>query len=268
MCISPIKVKIHEYRNEYRFVTVPCGRCYECVRRKKLDWEIRLWAAQQWCSCSFFRLLTYSEENYNFDITDKEVLNTHIQNFLKRLRSKLKYYSKKDIELKYFIASELGDEFDRLHYHCCIFLKGIEIGWPQMSKLISSCWPYGYIGNTYMLNSHYISYACKYIQKQSNFKWYSRFPIRTMLPEVERYIRLNSTVYDKDDLPVIPYRGKRVRPPKYFLRQILQPVELLHLSFNSKELYYDNLSDDDITRINMYSEKKFKQSLYENENNK
>lgn len=209
MCIAP-----HRKKNRLgEFVDYPCGKCFECVRKRKLDWEIRMNYALQWSDCAFFTLLSFDEEHYPENPYDKSENVKRVQDFVKRLRKRLN----KDfgnVKLKYFIATEFGEERNRLHYHCCFFLKGVNITWRDFNAIIHSykiynfetnesfflmhssvpkacvylrqhpkaklyepVWPFGYVGNSYNLKMcpAKIRYTCKYIQKQYNSKVYSRF---------------------------------------------------------------------------------------------
>lgn len=96
---------------------VPCGHCYECVRKRKLDWEIRLNVEHSVAAHTFFCMLTYNDECYH-----SEPDPTEISYFIKRLRYNLNEFYP-GCKLKYFIASELGELKDRLHYHCLFFLS-------------------------------------------------------------------------------------------------------------------------------------------------
>lgn len=226
MCLSPIykRGKLSD-RSDSMFV--PCGYCSECVRRKKLDWQIRLDAALAWSDCAFFRLLTYDPEHYDFDIYDKEIIKDHIQRFVKRLRRRIEYHFGKSVKLKYFIASEYGETYDRLHYHALFFIKGAKFTWLEMKSIINTCWPYGIVGNTFNVNSGRIAYCVKYIQKQYNVKFYSRYPMRQCAPRVERDFRVGrrQSVYDFDQLPYYMLNGKKVTLPYYWLKTLLSDTE-------------------------------------------
>lgn len=237
MCISPCrkKNKIGE------FVDYPCGKCYECVRKRKLDWEIRLSYALRWSDCAFFTLLSFDAEHYPEDPYNKELNIKRVQDFVKRLRKRLTSDYGKEVCLKYFIATEFGEEKNRLHYHCCFFLKGVKITWAEFNTLIHSykvynfetdesfiflhtqlfrakeylrnhpkaklynpVWPFGYVGNSYNLKlcPSKIRYTCKYIQKQYNSKIYSRFSMKVVAPDVASIDKDSLNPFDNSgDLP-------------------------------------------------------------------
>lgn len=139
MCLSP---NYKNLKGERMFI--PCGRCYECVRARKLGWEIRLNAANNWSDCSFFSLLTFDDEHYPVDDRDKAYHHDVIQHFIKRLRQRLNRFYNSGIKLKYFVASEFGEQKDRLHFHACFFVKGMRMTWHQFSTFIHSYTLYNY----------------------------------------------------------------------------------------------------------------------------
>lgn len=96
---------------------MPCGHCYECIRKRKLDWEIRLTAESCASAHTFFGMLTYNDEFYHSDVNRDEIAY-----YIKRLRYNLdKFYP--GATLKYFLVSELGELKDRLHYHVLYFVS-------------------------------------------------------------------------------------------------------------------------------------------------
>lgn len=103
-------------------VTVPCGKCAECLAKKRADWSFRLNQELKVSDSAFFITLTYNEES-NIGNLDKR----HIQLFLKRLRRsmnmKVKYIKKekKNGKLRYFLVGEYGPLTNRPHYHIIMF---------------------------------------------------------------------------------------------------------------------------------------------------
>lgn len=224
MCLS-LRTRILNGRR----IVHPCGYCSECVRRKKLDWELRLYHASQWADCSFFKLLTYDDVHYPLDDFDKDIQRDHIQRFIKRLRITLKRKFG-DVTLKYFIASEHGELKNRLHYHCLFFLKGlpgtpVKFTWAEFNEICKSVWPYGIVGNCYRVSSKRIRYCCKYIQKQYNYKWFSQFELYKIAPALPWLVRRNTRLRDPDYLPRVAYNGRLVSLPYYWKKIIFSAPE-------------------------------------------
>lgn len=120
MCISPNSIKLPVSFKGFsvnKIVSVPCGHCYECIRKRKLDWEIRLTAESCASAHTFFGMLTYNDEFYHSDVNRDEIAY-----YIKRLRYNLdKFYP--GATLKYFLVSEYGELKDRLHYHVLYFVS-------------------------------------------------------------------------------------------------------------------------------------------------
>lgn len=244
MCISPCRKK----NKSGEFVDYPCGKCYECVRKRKLDWEIRLSYALKWSDCAFFTLLSFDQEHYPENPFDTKANVKRVQDFVKRLRKRLCSDYGDEVRLKYFIATEFGEKKDRLHYHCCFFLKGVNVTWREFNSLIHSykvynfetnesfvllhtqlprakeylrnhpkaklynpVWHFGYIGNSYNLKMcpSKIRYTCKYIQKQYNSKIYSRFSMNVIAPDIAFIDKESLDPIDRsEDLPRLKSQDK------------------------------------------------------------
>lgn len=163
-----------------KLVTFSCGRCFECVRKRKLDWVIRLHAEMSVSDVAFFSLISYNEENY----PDSGVYDIHaIQTLIKSLRMRLTrnfHHMRKDVSksivLKYFIVSELGETLNRLHYHAVFFLSNIKehdctfVFWKE---LLENTWSKGFC-SAFSLEHKTIVYTTKYIQKSYNMMLYSK----------------------------------------------------------------------------------------------
>lgn len=151
VCIKPIWLRKHQQE-------VPCGRCFECVRRRRNDWYIRCLFESRSRKFTYFGLLTYAEVGSVLEKRD-------IQLFLKRLRS----YGYK---FSYFIAGEHGELRDRPHWHC-LFFSDDPIGY----KHIAQAWRGGFkrpddnvagwIRFEPIKSARSIRYTVKYIYKYS-----------------------------------------------------------------------------------------------------
>lgn len=275
------------------FVDYTCGKCFECVRKKKLDWEIRLNAACDWSDCAFFILLSYEDFFYPKNDHDEDYCKRELQLFMKRLRKRCAEMFGKDTRLKYFIASEYGKEKDRLHYHLCLFCKGFVCTWIEMYHIIHDyrllingeysyirplqfkgrrkyfeniansisepCWYQGFVGNVYNLkaNKSKIKYTVKYIQKQYNFKLYSRFSFKELLPTL--YSSLKGFHVDLPigaDIPVdildsyinklyVPHFGKTAPLPSWWIRLLIpESSQRMLLYSRMKSLKPERRPDD------------------------
>lgn len=107
---------------------IPCGQCIGCRTERKQEWALRLQHESRLHDSACFVTLTYAPE---FLPRGSTLVKSHVQSFIKRLRSHLKY-SGYPRRIRYFAVGEYGDQTNRPHYHLIIF------GWrPTDGKLHS-----------------------------------------------------------------------------------------------------------------------------------
>ena len=92
-CLKPVLIK---------GVFFPCGKCYECLRRRQYYFVSRVLFESSQHSQKCFLTLTYDDEHLPPSRLD-EVRN--IQLFVKRLRKDL---AKSDIHIRYICSLEYG----------------------------------------------------------------------------------------------------------------------------------------------------------------
>jgi len=170
---------------------VPCGKCYNCKRRRASSWSVRLMKEYERSTSGYFLTLTYDTKHV--DITDKGFMTLnkkHLQDFFKRLRIHLdRYYDKKKIRV--FYCGEYGAKGGRAHYHACIFghvfnhdpCKDYFKRLPSGSIIYGSSelcnlWPFGHAAFG-TLTYHSAGYTARYtLQKIEDTKKYykGRYP--------------------------------------------------------------------------------------------
>lgn len=142
------------YPPDYQ-LSVPCGKCAQCLKTKRLGWSVRLLYELENYKESTFVTLTLDDKNLKrFKKTPKKPLLLYID----RLRKHLGYRP------KYFFVSELGEENGRLHYH------GIIFGTSKKEfpfELQRDKWQYGICWFGYC-NAKTCNYIVKYLLKGSN----------------------------------------------------------------------------------------------------
>lgn len=165
MCLKPIKINNPVKRFDLQggqplILEVPCGRCAECKKNKRLEWYFRAYHQCQDTINSggyvYFDTLTYSDENvphlsHFVDLTSLKYCadfmcfnHVHWRNFLKNMRRQLHFHYE-GCTFKYFLTSEYGTDeryTHRPHYHILFFING-PIHPFDFSKLVSKCWNYG-----------------------------------------------------------------------------------------------------------------------------
>ncbi|QCS36215.1 replication initiator protein [Capybara microvirus Cap1_SP_163] len=138
-------------------IAFPCGRCYNCLTKKKKDMSVRLMhEASQHSECCFITL-TYDNEHLPSVMCEDGVVRAtlvkkHLSAFLKRLRRSLEYHHLGG-RFRFFGVGEYGSKSYRPHYHLLIF------GWSprdvvplfvrngkQISRslIIEKNWKYGF----------------------------------------------------------------------------------------------------------------------------
>lgn len=148
-------------------VAVGCGKCYECVKQKKRQWQVRLLEEIKNDNKAKFVTLTF-EPNSLKEITreikglsgyelDNEIATLAIRRFLERWRKDNKK------SLKHWFTTELGTEkTEHLHLHGIIWTE-------KENEYIQKKWAYGNIYVGYSMNENVINYIVKYVSK-TDFK--------------------------------------------------------------------------------------------------
>lgn len=205
MCIQTIYIRKHQQE-------VPCGRCYQCVKRRRNDWYIRCLLETYVSPYTYFGLLTYAQVGMKLEKRD-------VQLFLKRLRIK-------GYKFKYLIAGEHGEQKDRPHWHCLFFSKQ-----PISFTHIAQSWRGGYessegknkagwIRFEPIKSSRSIRYTVKYI-----YKYDGRDPRFSLLiskrPAIaSHFIDKYQTTFLTKKSASFTINGKNTAMPRYFKRKI------------------------------------------------
>lgn len=158
MCMTPITLKTDNP------VTVPCGKCPQCYKRRVSQWSFRLMQQERLCDSSHFLTLTY--DNDKVYITKKRFMGLckrDLQLFFKRLRKAHTTISKTDRAIssqpiKYYAVGEYGGRTNRPHYHIILFNANVE--------LIAQSWDLGQIHYGDVSGAS-IGYCMKYMSKIS-----------------------------------------------------------------------------------------------------
>lgn len=221
-------------------IPVPCGKCYNCIRRRIDQWVFRLKQENLRAQEARFVTLTYSNEHCPVTSYGNMTLRPkHLQKFFKRLR----YYHNQDglydIErkkvaerlykkrepIKYYAVGEYGEETHRPHYHMIIF--------NVIDKCIEKAWRKGII-HIDDANNNTMYYTLKYMEKKEerNRKlWYDK--------EIEKeFARMSKGIgsnYINDtnrkwhaesmDRNYLPSDGFKIAMPKFYRKDIFTPEQ-------------------------------------------
>lgn len=183
MCISPIRLRNPKFGRSHfvpgvdpDFLTVPCGHCEECKKKKRQAIYTRLY--YEWQECKQDRgfciniTLTYREDHIlRLDAGNHTycVFNVKdVQNYIKRIR---KYFSDKNrpISLRYFVAMELGENTHRPHYHALFFVHSPNCCVSEFASVARDKWSHGFTRHgkygALVKNAAALNYAAKYVAK-------------------------------------------------------------------------------------------------------
>lgn len=113
MCTSPSYVWVKRGA-KWEQTPAPCDRCWSCRENYVSDWVGRCLCEASTSLVCCTLSLTYATPLDGRDLSHKVVQPVHFQNFMKRLR-------KAGHKIRYLVAGEYGDLYDRSHFHCILF---------------------------------------------------------------------------------------------------------------------------------------------------
>lgn len=218
-------------------VTLPCGKCYGCVKERARQWAVRLQHEAQLHEDNAFITLTYDDEHLP---KDRSLSVRHCQEFLKRFRARIA-----PVRIKFFLAGEYGDENERPHYHAIIFgwappelsaRQGVAVSRLSVSELLTEVWGQGFtsVGSVAPASVAYVSqYALKKVGKTPE-SYGGRKPEFVLMSRGGRnghgigygwIEKFRGDVYPSDEVIV---GGVPCRPPRYYDKYLeSQDSELL-----------------------------------------
>lgn len=158
-CMLPVHLKAAHGNPS---MTVPCGKCPACRKRRADGWVFRLEQEEKVHTNSLFVTLTYDSPPISFNgfmTLDK----THVQKFFKRLRKATKCKT-----IKYYACGEYGGDTLRPHYHLILFdctHQAIIDAWKKGDTDIQNGVVNGYVHFGYDCSGAAIAYVTKYMCK-------------------------------------------------------------------------------------------------------
>lgn len=136
---------------------VPCGKCIMCHKRRVNQWTFRLLKQFENCYTAWFITLSYDTDHLPFTKSGQPTLNKRdVQLFFKKLRKTT------NDKIKYYVAGEYGENYDRPHYHIILFnakVEAIQNAWSDEHGKYRGMVYYGDV------NEKSIRYTLKYINK-------------------------------------------------------------------------------------------------------
>lgn len=245
MCVQTIYIRKTQCE-------VPCGKCYECVKRRRNDWVIRCKIERQHSPYVYFVLLTYAK-------TDGVLAKRDIQLFLKRLRIR-------GVKLKYLIVGELGEKKGRPHWHCLFFMK------ERLDyALVSAAWHGGYDDASRMSRAGWVNisvlksdrgirYTVKYIYKYLDGK--QKFiMLASKNPAIGADFLQNQTYFLERCSASFAFDGRKMALPRYYKRKFFDDYPDIKEKVNDElaAKVVENLSEEVYRVWSLHPEKKLHQ---------
>jgi hypothetical protein len=279
-----------------RTLSLPCGQCVGCRLERSRQWAVRCMHEAQMHTSNCFITLTfanfswYDAKKVKFDIPYRyhrqhsamDLIYDEYQLFMKRFRKRFP-----DFKIRFYMAGEYGESFDRPHYHACIFgfdfpdkkfLSRTSTGSIlYTSKILEELWPYGYssIGD---VNFESAAYVARYIMKKQTgkvrlnedgsvidpeqhyefcdlltgelFKRTPEFNKMSLKPGIGQawFDKFMSDVYTTDSVVV---RGKKCRPPRFYDNKFkeLFPEEFDGIQFKRELEGRSRFEDNTLERL-------------------
>ena len=236
--LSDGSVVFRESGDVVRSLTLPCGQCRGCRLERSRQWAIRCMHEARMHENNCFLTLTYDNDHAP---SDRSLNYAHFQKFMKDFRKKC------GSGIRFYMAGEYGEKFERPHFHACIF--GFDFPdktvWKRTasgsiiyrSKLLESIWTRGYssIGDVTFESAAYVA---RYVMKKVNVS--NKTPlhlrdhyettdfetgeIKDRVPEFNKmslrpgigygfYEKFHSDMYTTDKAVI---NGREVKIPRYY----------------------------------------------------
>lgn len=250
----------------YKYRTVPCGKCFQCVAQRRKGWTFRLTQQAKDCTSCCFITLTYDNENIPYTRDGVPTLaKAELQKFIRKLRKQTGIQG-----IKFYACGEYGDVTQRPHYHAIFYNLPIELAKPNYDdQTMDTASPMGKIwgkGNTLTTtgNESTFAYVAGYCNKkikpqhtvydgetgeiferEEEFSLMSKkLGINFCTSEMKQYLKNNLQGY-------VHLNGYLQSLPRYFKEKIFTPEErrLINIKadeYREKEL---DLSDEESIRM-------------------
>jgi len=252
-----------------RSLSLPCGQCRGCRLERSRQWAVRCMHEASLHEHNCFITLTYDNDHCP---TDRSLNYGDYQRFMKRFRKRFK-----DSTIRFYMAGEYGEKFERPHFHACIF--GFDFPdktlWKRTpsgsliyrSKSLEDLWPFGYssIGDVTFESAAYVA---RYVMKKRTGKGvgdhyettdFETGEIKDRVPEFNRmslkpgigfdwYRKFHSDIYPHDYVVI---NGRESRPPKFYDKKFAEqfPEEFEALQFQRFVDAVDRFDDNSDERL-------------------
>lgn len=282
MCTTPKFLHIKSKTGHPFRIIVPCGKCYDCLNKKRSEFvyraKVEMDSTINSGGCCYFVTLKYSDSNLVFwdswrrnSQAKKELerISTlskfepfkyqnfilwkpHFQDFIKKCQDTIKKFSP-SLLLRFALAGEYGTFSSRPHGHILFFCP-IPLTKEKFSELFLSHWKLGHV-EIDVVNERCINYVAKHYVKDDSgsqlqqkvsprFLYYSRYggSLGRDLLKSQRVVRNFVNCVQYD------VSGKFKVPLPRFIRKRLKP---------------DGFSDEELSEFEQKTVGMFAEQYYE-----
>lgn len=228
-CFTPLRIR-NPKTGEY--IVVPCGKCVACLSNKQQEWALRLSEEIKVSSSAKFITLTYSDDKLpRNDLGFPTLVKKDVQDFLGRLRSRLRYYGL-DNKIRYYVCGEYGPQTFRPHYHMLLFNYPFNV---DIKLEILKDWQNGENITISSANAARCAYITKYmLAYNDSFQDYldktgveKPFSLMSRRPGIGLSFinKSNKSYYRAHAQPFVSIQsGVKVRMPRYYRDKIYDKI--------------------------------------------
>lgn len=156
---------------------VPCGTCPRCRLNRQRDWTFRLSYERDASDFVFWLSLTFDDAHLVQVLSSEKAAREPSRHFIESLRKKFGNL----VKIKHYLVTEYGDQTDRFHHHCLLFVKSKNpisfdskmsikkqmidfLGINDWDRSGNTCWPFGGLRSK-PLHSGVFPYVTDYVNK-------------------------------------------------------------------------------------------------------
>lgn len=235
-CYHPLQLERKAYKRG--FLIVPCGRCIGCKLERSRQAAMRCMHEASLKPDNCFVTFTYRESELPHGFSGPILVPRDLQLFWKRLRKEFT-----GVTIRYYACGEYGERTHRPHFHACIFgfdfkdktYEDTKDGFDYYhSDTLDYIWGLGrcIIGDVSFESAAYVA---RYITTKKDGVLKKFDDDMGITPEFVRMSRrpgIGAGWFDKFKSDMFPHggllvRGKRSRPPRYYLDRLakVDPLE-------------------------------------------
>lgn len=239
-CFYPIHVRPEPYKDKE---LVPCGKCPDCLSKKRAEWTFRLLQELKHSSSGYFITLTYDDKylpKNNMGIPelnkrDLQLFNKRLRRFQDKICTNISKSPSNRLQLikmpqiKYYAVGEYGENTNRPHYHSITFNL-----YKQTVDNIISIWGLGHVKIGFA-NEPDIHYVTKYVINKNDIPYDLEQPFSLISNGIGKsYINSNFDTHGLDTCYIVN-NGYKQQMPRYLKNKLYGDEEIKEIGKRNKE---------------------------------